>query len=223
MKFYAIQQAERVAEIFIFGDIYKWRWSESDTSAWSLVQEIKDLDVDVIHVHVDSYGGDVSEGWAIYNALREHKARIVTYADGYVASAAIYPFMAGDERIASSVSAFFFHEVQVATEGNADELRRAADLADLLTDTGINALREAGVDGEKIERMIREETWITGQQAYDLGIATEIRRRSDDDRRPAQSVRGLVLQKLLEPNQTKQKEPQEPAPRRSLKDFLAQC
>ena len=127
-KFYAIQQVERTADLYIFGDITRWRWSEEDTSAWSIQEEIKDLDVDVIHVHIDSYGGEVSEGWGIYNVLREHKAKIVTHADGFVASAAIYPFMAGDVRIASSVSAFFFHQVLVNAYGNADVNSQLAEL-----------------------------------------------------------------------------------------------
>ena len=77
-RYYAIQQLDRVADIYIFGDIVPLKFFESDVSAAGIVGEIKDLAVDEIRVHIDSYGGTVSEGWAIYNALRQHPARVVT-------------------------------------------------------------------------------------------------------------------------------------------------
>lgn len=225
MKFYAIQQAERAAHIYIFGDITAWRWSEEDTSAWSLQQEIKNLDVDEIHVHIDSCGGHISEGWGIYNVLRQHKAKIVTYADGFVASAAIYPFMAGDVRIASSVSGFFFHQVEVTAHGNADGLRKAADDAEKLNDIGLNALKDAGIDPEKILQLEKEETWLKPSEALALGIATEIRER-DETRTATQSVRRLIMQKLTEkapPKPPASNPTPEPAPINRLKALLSGC
>lgn len=224
-KFYAIQQVERTADLYIFGDITRWRWSEEDTSAWSIQEEIKDLDVDVIHVHIDSYGGEVSEGWGIYNVLREHKARIVTHADGFVASAAIYPFMAGDVRIASSVSAFFFHQVLVNAYGNADELRRAADDADKLNAIGLNALKDAGIDADRILELEKEETWLNAEEALVLGIATEIRER-DETRTPSQSIRRAVVQKLTAKEQASEpakETTQEPTPANRLLALLSGC
>lgn len=135
-KFYAIQQADRAADLYIFGDIVPFALFDGDVSAHSLEQQIKDLDVDEIRVHIDSYGGSVSEGWAIYNALRQHPAKVVSYGDGFVASAALYPFLAGDERIASNLSAYFLHQVIVSVDGNADDLRAAADEAETMTEIG---------------------------------------------------------------------------------------
>ena len=107
--YYTLQQAGREASIYIFGDIVKEVWWEGDTSAYSLKEQIKSLDADTINVMIDSYGGVVSEGWAIYNELCRHPARIHTYGTGFVALAALYPFMAGDERYAMEPSAYFFH------------------------------------------------------------------------------------------------------------------
>lgn len=210
MKFYAIQQAEREAQIFIFGDIVPWKWDEQDTSAWSLHQEIKELDADVIHVHINSYGGSVSEGFAIYNVLREHRAKIVTHADGFVASAAIYPFMAGDQRIASSVSTFYFHQVQSGAYGNADDLRKTADDLEKLNDIGLQAFTDAGIDADVILQLEKADTWITPQRALDLGIATEIRKR-ERSQSATQSVGELILQRLTMPQRNTEPEP-EPAP-----------
>ena len=133
-QYYAIQQAQREADIYIFGDIVPFEFFEGDVSAHGITQQIKDLDVDQINVHIDSYGGAVSEGWAIYNALKNHPAKVVTYGDGFVASAALYPFMAGDERYASNLSAYYFHQVWISASGYADELRAAANEAELMTE-----------------------------------------------------------------------------------------
>lgn len=195
-KFYAIQRLDTEAHVYIFGDITSWRWEPEDVSAWSLTQEIKDLDVDVIHVHIDSYGGEVSEGWAIYNALLQHRARIVTHADGFVASAAIYPFMAGEQRISSSVAAFYFHQAMTGVYGNAEQLRDAADDIEKLNELGLNAFEDLGIDRDKILQIERDETWLTPQEALELGIVTEIRARSEASSTPSQSIRGAIVAAL---------------------------
>ena len=196
-KFYAIQQADRAADLYIFGDIVPFVLFDSDVSAHSLVQQIKDLDVDEIRVHIDSYGGSVSEGWAIYNALRQHPAKVVSYGDGFVASAALFPFLAGDERIASSLSAYYFHQVMVAASGYASDLRAAADEAEKMTEIGINAFVErTGMDADQVRQLMQAETWMTPAQALDCGLATSI---TTDGALPiAQDAKRAVMQRVLQ-------------------------
>lgn len=201
-KFYAIQQADRAADLYIFGDIVPFALFDGDVSAHSLEQQIKDLDVDEIRVHIDSYGGSVSEGWAIYNALRQHPAKIVAYGDGFVASAALYPFLAGDERIASSLSAYYFHQVLVAASGYADDLRAAADEAEKMTEIGINAFVErAGMDADQVRQLMEAETWLTPAQALDCGLATSI--TSDGALPIAQDAKRAIMQRVLNPPEEK--------------------
>lgn len=193
-KYYAVQQIGREAHVYIFGDIVTWQLFDGETSAYSFKEELNAIDADVIHVHIDSYGGAVSEGWSIYNTLREHPARIVTHADGFVASAAIYPFMAGDERIASNLSAFFFHQVLVSAAGNADDLRAAADEADKLNEIGLNAFTDNGVDADEIRALEKAETWLDADEALSLGIATSI--VADAAPREQQSVKREIIQRV---------------------------
>ena len=196
-KFYAIQQADRAADLYIFGDIVPFVLFDGDVSAHSLEQQIKDLDVDEIRVHIDSYGGSVSEGWAIYNALRQHPAKVVSYGDGFVASAALFPFLAGDERIASSLSAYYFHQVMVAASGYASDLRAAADEAEKMTEIGINAFVErTGMDADQVRQLMQAETWMTPAQALDCGLATSI---TTDGALPiAQDAKRAVMQRVLQ-------------------------
>ena len=215
-KFYAIQQADRAADLYIFGDIVSYPWTElGEASGMSIVNQIKNLDVDEIRVHIDSYGGSVSEGWAIYNALRQHPAKIVAYGDGFVASAALFPFLAGDERIAYSLSAYYFHQVMVAASGYADDLRAAADEAEKMTEIGINAFVErTSMDADQVRQLMQAETWMTPAQALDYGIATSI---TQDAALPvAQDAKKAIMQRVLNPPEEKTKTKPEEKPNEEL-------
>ena len=217
-RFYSIQRYENNADVYIFGDIVEERWWEEEVSPTSLIEEIKNLDVSEINVHINSYGGNVSAGWAIYSALRETKAKIKTYADGFVCSAANYPYLAGDERYASPVSAFYLHNVMSGAMGYAEDLRKAADEIEKLTEIGINAFVErAGMDRETVKALYDAETWLSPQEAKDYGIVTEI--LSESEQNLTQNARQAVYQRLfskdLEESGTPAKEitesPAEPA------------
>lgn len=223
-QFFAIQQLDRGADIYIFGDIVSYPWTEQgEASGMSIVNQIKNLDVDEIRVHIDSYGGSVSEGWAIYNALRQHPAKIVAYGDGFVASAALFPFLAGDERIASSLSAYYFHQVMISASGYADDLRAAADEAEKMTEIGINAFVErTGMDADQVRQLMQAETWMTPAQALDCGLATSI---TTDGALPiAQDAKRAVMQRVLNPpDETKPKEkPKEEPAEKTLMQALAE-
>lgn len=233
MKYYAIQkeEAKNEAHIYIFGDIVTWAYFEDETSGYSLANDIKNLDVDCIHVHIDSYGGAVSEGWAIYNTLKQHKAKIITYADGFVASAAIYPFLAGDERVASNLSAFYFHQVLTSVYGNADDLRAAADEVETLNEIGLAAFENVGVDKDAIRELEKKETWLSASDALTLGIATSVVK--GEDASCCQSARKAIIQKLMQASapaathaekpaeEPAQKNKEEKTPERSLMQFLS--
>ncbi|HIZ47667.1 MAG TPA: Clp protease ClpP [Candidatus Gemmiger excrementavium] len=197
-QFFAIQQLDRGADIYIFGDLVSYPLTElGEVSGMSIVNQIENLDVDEIRVHIDSYGGLVSEGWSIYDALRRHPAKIVTYGDGFVASAALYPFLAGDERIASSLSAYYFHQVMVSASGYADDLRAAAEKAEKMTEIGINAFVErTGMDADQVRQLMQAETWMTPAQALDYGLATSI--TSDGALPIAQDAKRAVMQRVLQ-------------------------
>lgn len=210
-KFYFIQQAQERAELYIFGDITEEKWFEEEVSPTSIVSEIQGIDKPVIDVYIDSYGGSVSAGWAIYAALKNHPAKVRTFGTGFVASAALYPFLAGDERYASSLSAYFLHEVQTWAAGNAEALRAAAEDAEKFTEIGVNAFVErAGMEKETVLKLMEAETWLTPEEALSHGIATAIIK--DGGSKAVQSVKKEMIQKLREaPQQEKKTEKPEEA------------
>lgn len=223
-NYYAIQLAEekREADIYIFGTIVDEDFWETEVSPTKILEEIKALDVDVLNVHINSYGGMVSEGWAIYNVLREHKAKVNTFGDGFVASAALYPFMAGDNRYASNLSAYYLHPVSKAAYGYAAELRAAADEVEFLTDVGIQAFVDrAGMDPEEVRALTEQETWLTPAQALEYGIATAI--TQDQTARYAQDAKQDIFQRFFQPAQIAPKEektlPEQPEKNKILQLF----
>ena len=198
--YYQLQTAGQAADIYIFGDIVDDAYWGSETSPYSLVQAINSIGPDVteVNLHIDCYGGSVSAGWGIYNVLRQKQGVTVrTYADGFVASAAIYPFLAGKERFANSVSAFYFHPVLSGAYGYADELRAEADAADKLTEIGRQALVDvAGLSQDAAQALLDSKTWYSPQQMLDMGIATAITGKSDAAG-AQQSARTAVIRQLL--------------------------
>lgn len=211
MKPVQILRAGQIAEVYIFGDIVASQWFEDETSADSFRREVQNLaaeGVSQINVHIDSYGGAVSAGWAIYNVLKDFAGSVDTYADGFVASAAVYPFLAGRNRYANPMSAFFLHQAWTSAGGNADELRKAADEIEKFNAIGLEAFAAAGMDKEKILELEKDETWLTASEALELGLATEIVDRSEE-RAAQQSVRGMVLKAVTEQSRQRREKDKE--------------
>ena len=210
-RYYAMETSENSAEITIYGDITSWPWLESDVSSYNLSKQIKDLDVDTINVHISSYGGEVSEGLAIYNALRQHKAKVKTYCDGFACSIASVIFMAGEEREMSNASLLMIHNPWTYTEGNAQELRKKADDLDKMSQASVNAYMEhVNITEEEVRELLDAETWLTPEEALEKGFATSVT-SSQAQAKYSQSVRKQVFQKLTEP----EKKPEGIAPAQS--------
>jgi ATP-dependent Clp protease protease subunit len=164
------------ANINIYGDITSWPWQEGDTSAANLSQQLDALgDVSRINVFINSYGGEVAEGLAIYNALKRHKAKVVTWCDGFAASIASVIFMAGDERIMNESSLLMVHNAWTWGEGNAEQLRKQADDLDKITEASIAAYKaHSTLSEDEIRALLDAETWILPSEALEYGFATRV-------------------------------------------------
>lgn len=199
-KFFQLVNDGTSADLYIFGDICAWPWeSQGEQSGVSVVRQLKELDADEIRVHINSYGGDVAEGLAIYNVLREHKAKITTICDGFACSAASVVFMAGDKRVMQPASLLMIHNAWTVAMGNAAELRKTADDIETITQASVEAYKKvATISEEEIKALMDAETWILPKDAVEYGFATEIDDEDDDDE-PKQSAFGVIMQKLTAP------------------------
>jgi len=160
---------EKEAEVFIYGDIGDY-WD--GVSADEFVKEISILDVETINVRLNSCGGVIYHGIAIYNALVRHKAKVVVHIDGIAASIASVIAMAGDEIMISEGSNIMIHKPWSFTVGDANAMRKEGEVLDKL-EAGIIDIIEArtGNNRAQLESWMAEETWFLGQEAVDAGFA----------------------------------------------------
>lgn len=184
----AVSEERRSADIVIFGDITSaatgW-WGEyfpEDVSAYGLVEQLNGIPEDYsITVHINSNGGEVKEGLAIYNALKTRN--VTTVCEGFAASAASVIFMAGRRRIMNTASLLFIHQAIVRAEGNPDELEKIADDLRTITSAAAAAYKEGGVtlSDEELTAKMKAETWITAENAIEWGFATSIASADDEE------------------------------------------
>lgn len=199
-KYFQLTQNDDVADLYIFGDIEKWAYEPAgEQSGVTIIKQLKELTAKTINVHINSYGGDVSEGLAIYNVLREHPAKITTICDGFACSAASVVFMAGDERIMSPASLLMIHNAWTIAMGNASALRKTADDIEIITQASVEAYKQvATISEEEIKTLMDAETWILPADAVAYGFATGID-DEEDDGEPKQSAFLSIMQKLTAP------------------------
>lgn len=216
--YYVMSKADKVAQINIFGEITSWPWLESDVSSYRLSHQLEQLqDVDEIHVHINSYGGEVAEGLAIYNALLNHPAKVKTYCDGFACSVASVIFMAGDERIMPESSMLMIHNAWNMVSGNAAELRKAADDLEKITQASVKAYASrTGMAEEEITELLDAETWMLPEEALERGFATSIKKVTQTyaNQSAIGSMMALIKGKRQEPPARTPKEPNptNPAP-----------
>ncbi|HHX59783.1 MAG TPA: Clp protease ClpP [Epulopiscium sp.] len=199
-KYYSLyQNAEnKTADIYIYGDITSWPWYEDEVSSYTLAKELQSLgeDIENINIYINSYGGEVKEGLAIYNALKRSNAKITTYADGFACSIASVIFSAGDERKMSNTSLLMIHNAWTYTSGNASELKKQAEDLEIITQASINAyMNNVNITEEEVKEMMDDETWISGEDAVKMGFATKLI-EVDEKEVATQSIRNSLFQKV---------------------------
>ena len=177
-------EAGEAADLFFFGDINSESWGEwqkyyPEDRAPKDVQDFLDqLDgVSKINVHINSGGGSVFGGIAIYNILKRHSAEITVYVEGLAASIASVIAMAGDRIIIPENAQMMVHKPSSITWGNADDMRKEAEVLDgcqkVILNTYMQHVKE-GITPEQINALIDAETWKNGrewQEFFDIEVS----------------------------------------------------
>lgn len=194
-RYYSLVTVGETATLNIYGDITSWPWLEGDVSAYNLSKQLEEMqNVTQLDVYINSYGGEVAEGLAIYNALKRKakSCKVTTYCDGFACSIASVIFMAGTERKMGNASLLMIHNAWTVGQGNAAELRKLADDMDIITGASVEAYKErATISEKKIRSLMDAETWITPKEAVKYGFATEITEEKTEN--PSQSVRDALM------------------------------
>lgn len=170
-EWFRIQNAAKEeATIYIY-DVIDSFWG---VSAQELVKEIAGIKASTIHVRINSPGGDVFDAMAIFNALKRHKAEVVSHVDGLAASAASIIAIAGDRVLMGTGSFLMIHNAWGVAIGDAGDMRQMADTLEKITDSlvGIYAER-SGKDPKEVQSLLDAETWLSAEEAIEEGFADE--------------------------------------------------
>jgi ATP-dependent Clp protease protease subunit len=174
------------ADIYIYGDIEQYPWFDTDVSADSFRRDLEAVGpVSVINVYINSLGGSVWQGQAIYSQLKRHPATVNVHVDGIAASAASFIAMAGDNVFMPENAMLMLHNpmcmLDIWCYANAAEIReriaeieKTAIMLDKARIPMIAAYRmKSGLTEARIGEMLDNETWLTAAEAVELGLADE--------------------------------------------------
>ncbi|MDV3544861.1 head maturation protease, ClpP-related [Leuconostoc falkenbergense] len=175
-NYFQMKATNNVAQIDIFGDIVSEKWFDEETSATSFRDALKELgDVSTINLSINSGGGSVFDGIAIYNMLKSHKATVNVYVEGLAASIASVIAMAGDTITMRSGSMMMVHMPWTLSQGNAEEMRKTADTLEKTGDSIVDIYSErTGIPSDDIRNIMNEETWLSAEEAVEQGWATKL-------------------------------------------------
>ncbi|WP_144559610.1 head maturation protease, ClpP-related [Bacillus thuringiensis] len=210
-------KGENEYKLTVYGSIGGWF---SENNAEAVRRKIQDVKAEKIHVHINSGGGSAFDGVAICNMLKQHDAEVIVHIDGWAASAASVIAMAGDKIIMPSNTMMMIHQASTFEYGNADLFEKTArDLRKI--DSALAASykkRFVGTD-EELKQLLKDETWLTAEEAVALGLADEIAdeieiddtQEDEEEEVVGNFKEGLVAKYTKQPNNQNPKEPiQEP-------------
>lgn len=159
--------ADDEAEVRIYDAIGWYAVSADD-----VVEQLAKIKASTIHLRINSPGGDVFDGIAMYNALVRHPARVVTHVDGVAASAASIIALAGDEVLMAEGSYAMVHSAWSLAMGNARDMRKVAELLEGI-DASLAGIysRQMDITPEEAMQLMVDETWLNAEDAVAKGFA----------------------------------------------------
>lgn len=198
---------ESETELYIYGNIEKKSWIDNwlgtgkeKTDAFTLKDAISQVDTPNLTVRINSYGGEVSEGLAIYSILSEFNGHLKTIVDGFACSAASVIFMAGQERVVPENGLLMIHNAWSSTTGDSNAMKKMAEDLEKITQPSLNIyVSKTGLSEEAVKEMMDREEWITSKEAYELGFST-----TQIKNEPMQAVEAHVIYNLVMKNKQMQ-------------------
>lgn len=176
MKWYRIEnKGPEKAEVWIYEQIGEDFWSGEGVTAKGFQKEISAIKAKQIDLHINSPGGAVFDGVAIYNLLKQHPANVTTYIDGIAASIASVIALAGDRVVMAENALYMMHNPFGMVMGNAGDMRAMADVLDKIRGTMTNVYAgKSGKPEDEINSLLDAETWMTADEALEAGFIDEI-------------------------------------------------
>lgn len=193
-------------ELYIYDDVTAygsfnwstWEYDDSETSAEYFRQKLNEIpDNDEIELYVNSYGGSVKEGVAIYNMLKRKPCQKTCYIDGFAYSVASVICLACDKIVMGLGTSMMIHDMWITVSGNARELRKQADDLDTLMESNrkIYLERAKNLTEEELINMMESETILTPEQCLEYGFCDEISEsKKVDEQQLLQQEKKMLMQ-----------------------------
>jgi ATP-dependent Clp protease protease subunit len=192
-RFWRIRSAAdgESAELFLYGVISEETWWGDEVTPKQFLADLAALgDVKEITVRINSPGGDVFAGVAIYNSLRNHPATIRVYVDGWAASAASLVAMAGETIVMPRTAMMVIHNPAAMVCGDYRDLAGYAEALLKIRDVcALAYVERTGLDVARVNSLMDAETWMNGSEAVELGFADEV----DEQKRVTASLKAGLL------------------------------
>ena len=187
---YDIRNAENsdAVDIYIYSDVDNAWWNDEAMGAEKFRKELeKHKDASQINLFINSMGGSVSEGVAIYNQIKRSKAKVTAYIDGFACSIASVIPMAADKVVMGENTMLMIHNPWTFAMGNAKELRKTAEDLDKVRDGCIIPAYKAKcgdkISDEKLNELLDNETYLTAAECLEYGLCDEVQTVSDDEKK----------------------------------------
>lgn len=180
MSWYKIENKADKAEIWIYESIGEDFWSGGGITSKKFQEELAAITAKQIDLHINSPGGAVFDGVAIYNLLKQHSAKVTTYIDGLAASIASVIALAGDRVIMAENALFMIHNPSGLVMGTADDMRKTADVLDKVRSTMSGVYSgKTGKPENEINGLLDAESWFTAAEAMAAGFVDEVAEEMD--------------------------------------------
>lgn len=175
-KWLTVKAESNAAVMVISGRIGKDWFDNSGTSSKEFRDELEKIPAGMrIKVRINSEGGSIQDGLEIYNALQSRRNDVTCYVDGYAVSIASIIALAGSKTISPKSSVWMIHEPWCTCQGNADDMLRSAEMLDKHGDVLASIYaEETGKSKRAAREAMRTETWFTGSEAAEWGLADEL-------------------------------------------------
>jgi len=170
-KWYNIQnKAGETADVYIFDEIGTY-----GVTAQEFINDIKDLKDLPLNLRINSLGGDVFDGMAMYNVIKRREAKTTVYIEGIAASIATIIALGADEVVMAENSLFMIHNAWGGTMGEAKDMRKTAETLDKISGELTDIYRKkTGLSYDVLSEMMDEETWLNAEEAFELGFVDTI-------------------------------------------------
>lgn len=210
---FCFQQAgNNTHKLYIYDDVTAygsfdwttWTYKDSETSAKYFREQLAAIpDTDTIELHINSNGGSVKEGVAIYSQLKQAACKKIGYVDGVAYSVAFLILQACDERVMGLGTSALVHNMWMSVDGNAKELRKAADDLDVLMESNRKIfLERSNLEEQKLVEMMEAETFLTPDQCLEYGLIDRIDSYQADEKNiqerlmtQVQQLSGVIAQR----------------------------